>query len=150
MIELPPLRYGKSTPLRWNAPPEDWVSLTSVEARERILQARIAEQDETLRHLGSACDKFRLRIAELERLWQSAEARYAEADAAAMSHAKRIAELEADAERYRWLRDPKRLEEASEDSGNADRAWFIGESGPERWGIAGEDADAAIDAARKA
>ena len=45
------------------------------------------------------------RIAELESLWQSAEARYAEADAAAMAHAKRIAELEADAERYRWLRD---------------------------------------------
>lgn len=64
--ELPPLRYGKTTPLQWNAPPEHWVSLASVDARERILQARIAEQDETLRHLGSACDKFRLRIAELE------------------------------------------------------------------------------------
>jgi hypothetical protein len=35
------------------------------------------------------------RIAELERLWRSVEACYAEADAAAMSHAKRIAELEA-------------------------------------------------------
>ena len=41
------------------------------------------------------------RIRELERLWQSAEARYAEADAAAMAHAKRIRELEADAGRYR-------------------------------------------------
>ena len=48
--------------------------VADVEARERILQARIAE---------------------LGRLWQSAEARYAEADAAAMSHAKRIAELDA-------------------------------------------------------
>ncbi|MFN7883107.1 MAG: hypothetical protein ACK5PF_08860 [bacterium] len=36
------------------------------------------------------------RVAELERLWRSVEACYAEADAAAMSHAKRIAELEAE------------------------------------------------------
>ena len=44
-----------------------FVRFADVEARERILLARIAE---------------------LECLWQAAETRYAEADAAAMSHAK--------------------------------------------------------------
>lgn len=74
-IELPPL---PGTALIFpNGKPErvmdaDMVE-RAVEARERILQARIAE---------------------LERLWRLAEDRYALADAAAISHAKRIADLE--------------------------------------------------------
>lgn len=58
--------------------------------------------------------------------------------------------LRADAERYRWLRDPQRLVEASDDEGTGDDAWFIGERSAERWGICGEVADKAIDNARGA
>ena len=87
----------------------------SVEARERILLARIAE---------------------LESLWQSAEAHYAEADAAAMAHAKRIAELEADAARL----DSGRIMFTTRD--------VYGE--PARVTFAGVDLRAAIDAARGA
>lgn len=72
--ELPPLRLCGAAHIPEH---EEWETLATAKSmaeRERILLARVAE---------------------LERLWQSAEARYAEADAAAMSHAKRIAELEA-------------------------------------------------------
>lgn len=66
--ELPPLPRAPLAVIKSDAKTREYVGkLESVtQARERILQARIAEQDETLRHLGSACDKFRLRIAELE------------------------------------------------------------------------------------
>jgi len=90
--------------------------------RERILLARVAELHKDLADcfrltgadpdsnedwrlarwavkevaaMRTDLDLVEARVAELERLWQSAEACYAEADAAAMSHAKRIAELEA-------------------------------------------------------
>lgn len=52
--------------------------------------------------------------------------------------------LRADAERYRWLRDPKRLNEGA-DVGDL----YVGVESDERWGLAGPDADAAIDAAMK-
>ena len=85
-LALPPLRHGPTTDASWDNPPTKHVTLASVQARERIFQSRIAE---------------------LESLWQSAEACYAEADAAAMAHAKRIAELEAVLVKFdeRWLMD---------------------------------------------
>ena len=100
--ELPPL---PSLPSRSFADHERYIiQLRGVmKSRERILLARIAEQDETLRCLGSACDKFRLRCAELE----------------------------ADAERYKWLRSQHNGPWLTED----------GEF---------SSLDAAIDAARKA
>lgn len=83
-IELPPL------------PPEisclPRVAREEIAARERILLARIAE---------------------LERLWRLAEDRYALADAAAMSHAKRIAELQDQ------VKDLRKADEALEE--NAER-----------------------------
>lgn len=51
--------------------------------------------------------------------------------------------LRADAERYRWLRDRKRLVDGAEDGG-----LYVGIESADLWGLAGEDADAAIDAAR--
>lgn len=59
----------------------------------------------------------------------------------------RLREAMRDAGRYRWLRDPQRLVEASSDEGAGDPAWFIGENSSVRWGVAGEDSDSAIDAA---
>jgi len=84
--ELPPLRpfyayQGNGYTGKDYCDTGPYVTVEEVEARERIFLARVAE---------------------LERLWQSAEACYAEADAAAMSHAKRIAELEAE----RWPYKP--------------------------------------------
>ena len=61
--------------------------------------------------------------------------------------ARVVREALRDAGRYRWLRDPQRLVEASSDEGAGDPAWFIGENSSARWGVAKEDADAAIDAA---
>ena len=101
----------------------------SVEARERIL---VSHADDLQRQLTAAL----ARIAELESLWQSAEACYAEADAAAMAHAKRIAELEADAARL----DSGRIMFTTRD--------VYGE--PARVTFAGVDLRAAIDAAREA
>ena len=61
--------------------------------------------------------------------------------------ARVVREALRDAGRYRWLRDPQRLVEASSDEGAGDPAWFISENSSARWGVAKDDADAAIDAA---
>ena len=122
--ELPPLQKGTPEWSGFDSPRIDVYLAPSVEARERILLARIAE---------------------LERLWQSAEARYAEADAAAMAHAKRIAELEAVLVKFdeRWLMDGELgfcvACGTSMEAGDAHK--------PECWLT---EARAAIDAAREA
>ena len=127
--ELPPLRRydlclrGYENTMK-RADDGDYCDNDDREARERILLARIAE---------------------LESLWQSAEARYAEADAAAMAHAKRIAELEAVLVKFdeRWLMDGELgfcvACGTSMEAGDAHK--------PECWLT---EARAAIDAAREA
>ena len=50
----------------------------------------------------------------------------------------------ADAERYRWLRDPQRLPEgATDEYGHV----YVGISGLDKWAVASVEADAAIDRA---
>lgn len=58
-----------------------------------------------------------------------------------------IAALKEDAERYRWLRDPKRCEALGKEP-------YVGieddDEHPNHWALIGEKADAAIDSARAA
>ena len=60
-------------------------------------------------------------------------------------------QMKRDAERYRWLRDPKRLEAASDELHDpVPGALYIGVAESWAWGFAEEEADAAIDIAMKA
>ena len=112
----------------WHAK-TDWVQET-VQPRELgrhradILRARI-EAAEAGNHRRSDSEPT---WAELTQHWK------ARAEAA-----------EANAARYEWLRDSQRLVEASASARH--RTFYIGVSAGAAWGISGEHADTAIDAA---
>ena len=115
--ELPPLYHV------WRARSSVAVTKESVEARERILMARIAELQE-----------------EADRRTLEVEATY---HVQARLNA-RIAELEADAARYRWLAAKAQKDTAYDRYGNGAH-WIIG-----FFAANGRHAlDAAIDAARR-
>lgn len=126
MIELPPLKkyayrrdaYGRPSII-------DAYEAASVEARERILLNRIAELE-----------------ADRDSWKEQAEARVEDW----AKEYERAKQLEADAERYRWLRD----EAQYADNGLPYViAWKRGRSVGEQEILAEEELDAAIDAARK-
>jgi len=108
---------------------------------------------------GAGDDDFRLPVSRQPYLYdlleRMAKATHAEvmrlADALAHRGAEIVAlraaleSLRADAERYRWLRDPMRAVAAADEDGRG--ALFIGIDDPERWAIFGAAADIAIDAA---
>lgn len=84
--ELPPLHWVGAMQID-NASFQSLATEASVEARERILQARIAELE-----------------AECERLRQAVMIQEGKASSAVFDQLDRIAALEADAERWRTLR----------------------------------------------
>ena len=104
----------------------EWVRVIEVEARERILLARIAELQE-----------------EADRRTREVEATYH----VQRTLRERIAELEADAARYRWLRTATYLDGETLAVFVIDEASEIANKG--EW-LSDEQLDAAIDAAREA
>ena len=116
--ELPPLpRFEKDFHRMRESVDGSWCHFRAAEARERILLARIAEIEEQRGQWAGLCVRLEARIAELE----------------------------ADAERYRWLAGKAHKDTAYDRYGNGAH-WSIGFFASD----GRHTLDAAIDAARKA